>query len=592
MAGTEERYCPICEERMYETRCPSDGVQTIPYAALKSSTSQLAAGAIIGERFRVEHLLGSGAMGSVYAATQIAMDRRVALKVLVREAMRDGTEVRRFFLEAKNASRLKHPNVVRVYDFGIDEPTQMPFIAMELVDGKTLRRLIAEAAPMPLPRVARLLEQVSKALVTAHSAGIIHRDLKPDNIMVGVLPGDDEHVTVLDFGIAKSMRTPGGLQESLTASGVVVGTPRYMSPEQVRGQPADARADLYSLGCIFHEMLNGSPPFSAEDSVSLMLEHVNAVRPALPDVEAAPESLEAARVLHSMLLAREPEFRPASAGPVASVFRDLALGRLPENPAARLATAGSVSIDSGPESSQDGFAPSGETDTQIKHPRKPLPTPVDSRAFDSPSIPPQPQSDSSSSRTGLIPLAGALVVGVLIAVSFWFVFSEPSTSDEAVPAAASSPTAGDPAPATPAADARESEAAAAPTEELPAEGTTSGEAAEETTVVAESEASAGSEAQPTTDGEGEAEPNAVEPEPPEHVTVVVRGSPRGAVVRERRSGRRLGSLGEPIRLDYGESRVSLVVSKRAFISKVVTVTPNRDRTLRVKLIPDLAPRSD
>ena len=320
----EERYCPICERTMYETLCPLHQVKTIPQAALKATNADIPPGTLIGERYRVDFVLGGGAMGTVYAATQTSMERRVALKIMVGELMQNRVELKRFYREAKNASRIKHPNVVQVYDFGVDEHTQLPFLAMELAEGRTLAELLAQEAPLDVYRAAGLLEQVSRALVAAHDLGIIHRDLKPENMMVGRLAGGDEHLTVLDFGIAKAVHGPGDSQDSLTAQGVVVGTPRYMSPEQVTGQVVDQRSDLYSLGCIMHEMLTGRPPFTANELVELMLKHINSVRPPPPQVASAPELQAAVAKLHRALLHRDPDQRPVNAARVAAVLRRIA----------------------------------------------------------------------------------------------------------------------------------------------------------------------------------------------------------------------------------------------------------------------------
>jgi serine/threonine protein kinase len=356
VASLDERYCPICEERMTATLCPTDGVHTIAYSSVRATSSQLESGTVIAERYRIEGLLGSGAMGSVYSATQMAVDRRIALKVLPREMLRDGSELRRFHREAKNASRLMHPHVVRVHDFGIDGLTEMPYIAMEQLEGRTLRRIIADEAPIDVGRACRILEQVSRALIGAHQAGIIHRDLKPDNIMVTMLSEDDEHVTVLDFGIAKSVRR-GGLLQQLTASGVVVGTPRYMSPEQVRGTGIGPRSDLYAVGCILHEMLTGRSAFAAEDSVALMLKHVNSVRPVLPWVDADPATSSSVRVLHGLLLSKRPEGRPLNAARVARVLRKIAQGRPPADTLGILMDSAPVERSEGPGSSDDMAGP-------------------------------------------------------------------------------------------------------------------------------------------------------------------------------------------------------------------------------------------
>ena len=440
MVSLDERYCPICEERMTQTLCPTDGVHTIAYASVRSTSSQLESGTVIAERYRIEGLLGSGAMGSVYSATQMAVDRRVAVKVLPREMLRDGSELRRFHREAKNASRLMHPHVVRVHDFGIDGITEMPYIAMEQLEGRTLRRIIADEGPIEVGRACRILEQVSRALIAAHQAGIIHRDLKPDNIMVTMLSEDDEHVTVLDFGIAKSVRARGGLLEQLTASGVVVGTPRYMSPEQVRGSGIGPRSDLYSLGCILHEMLTGRAAFAAEDSVALMLKHVNSVRPALPWIDADPASSSAVRVLHGLLLSKRPDGRPVNAARVARVLRKVGQGRPPTDtlgilmdstPAERAEDPGSsddmsVPIDGDPFSG--GIAPT----VQGRRVTGTAPDPHDAAVAPSGTRP----EPVSLARAAMLPLA-VLLGSIAIAIAIWVTFGGSSGASSRAPRLAS-----------------------------------------------------------------------------------------------------------------------------------------------------------
>lgn len=317
-AGGGQRLCPICGEQMEALICPSDGVQTVDVSVAKEA-SVLEPGEVVAERYRIERALGTGAMGTVYAATQLSMSRPVALKVMNRAAALDGTVLRRFFREARSASQLKHPNVVGIHDFGVDDLRKMPFLAMELIEGRTLRAIIEEEAPLSPLRAMALLEQVARALVAAHRAGIIHRDLKPDNVMVQVLPEGEEHVTVLDFGIAK-VRSGRDSGDSLTASGIIIGTPRYMSPEQVEGRPAGPVSDLYSLGCILHEVLTGGPPFAGEGAVTMMLQHLRRDRPTLPADRPIPEGL---RDLHRALLELSPEARPTSAAEVARRLKGL-----------------------------------------------------------------------------------------------------------------------------------------------------------------------------------------------------------------------------------------------------------------------------
>lgn len=353
MPSVDGRYCPKCERPMEAAWCPHHGIRTEACGSASGGGYRpLLPGTVIAERYRIEALLDSGGMGSVYVATQLAVERRVALKVLPREVLHDGSELRRFHHEAKSASRLMHPNVVRVHDYGIDGRTEMPYIAMELVRGETLRRILMDQGAVEVSRACRIFEQVSRALVAAHEAGLVHRDLKPDNIMVTLLSEDDEHVSVLDFGIAKAVEVPMGVAERLTGSGVVMGTPRYMSPEQARGWGLDGRSDLYSLGCVLHEVLTGRAAFTAHDAESLMLRHVNAIRPVLPDLDTDPDTLNTLRVLHGLLLCKRPEGRPLSAARVGRVFRRLAQGRPPKDVLGML-------LDSDCPQGSDGLAPGG-----------------------------------------------------------------------------------------------------------------------------------------------------------------------------------------------------------------------------------------
>jgi len=567
--AAEERYCPICEERMYDLSCPQDNVQTIPYSVLKSATAQLRPGTLIDDRYRIDAALGSGAMGTVYAATQTRMDRRVALKVLVRELMRDGKELKRFYREAKNASRIKHPNVVRVYDFGVDAQTELPFLAMELVEGRTLRRLLAEDGPLPLQRTADLLEQVSRALVAAHELGIVHRDLKPDNMMVGRLAGGDEHVTVLDFGIAKSTKAPGGLAESLTASGVVVGTPRYMSPEQVRGHAVDHRADLYALGCIMHEILTGSAPFSANEPVALMLKHVNSVRPPLPPVTEDTEVQTALERLHRALLHHEPDQRPASSARVAAMLRRIAR---------RQPLAGTEDLlfepHGGAESNNlasGSDAPSEAsvdlTDTHVKS--RPVPTPVDSRAFSSLGIESQtgahkeaesPPETSNRRRLAPVAIAVAVLLGLGATAFFW-----PKTSEET---AATEREAAGLVP-------QDSKATATEPDEAPAK---------------EEAKSPPEEEQDSEAGEvavGDPAPTPEPPPPPKTVTVRLTGTPSGATVTNG-DGQRVCQLPCTLEMPARPEKVRYTVEAKNYYRRSVTVTPDRDRRVPVRLLPRLA----
>ncbi len=217
----------------------------------------------------VQARVGGGGTGQVYKATHLALESPVALKLLRKALHADAAVVGRFHREARAASSLQHPNIVRVTDFGQLEDGTL-FMAMEFVGGRSLERIIAREAPLPERRVVELGGQLLSALEEAHGAGILHRDLKPENVMVVQRQDGAEQVKVLDFGIAKVERPVGQGGPSLTQAGLVCGTPGYMSPEQWSGDPLDARSDLYAVGVILYELLTGKPPFEFATPLELV----------------------------------------------------------------------------------------------------------------------------------------------------------------------------------------------------------------------------------------------------------------------------------------------------------------------------------
>ena len=307
--------------------CPEDGVPTVEASVLRPGEGPLPLGAILSKRYRVEEAIGQGGMGAVYKATQLSMDRTIALKVLKSSLSADANVLKRFYREARAMTALDHPNIVRVFDFGVDEGARVPFLAMEFLEGKTLRSIVDNEGRLPERRTCQLLSDVSRALVAAHEAGIVHRDLKPDNIMVRVLADGDEHTKVLDFGVAKIVHSDSDTGANLTASGAAIGTPLYMSPEQISGEEIDFRADLYALGCVMHYMLSGTPPFVSEQLVGVMVKHLSEPVPDLPaalaDGQAPSNGL---RTIHQALMAKRRLDRPPTTQSVLKAFRALARG--------------------------------------------------------------------------------------------------------------------------------------------------------------------------------------------------------------------------------------------------------------------------
>jgi eukaryotic-like serine/threonine-protein kinase len=262
-----------------------------------SRSTDLMVGRTIGEKFVLEALIGAGAMGAVYRAHQIALDKTVAVKVMHRGLLADPTFATRFHREAKAASRLDHPNSIRILDFG-EEPDGLLYIVMDYLDGRDLLHVIQEDWPLPPWRTVEILAQALSALGVAHDMGVLHRDLKPENIMVLRHVNDDgspaDVVKVLDFGIAKIIDTResekppvSSTYAKLSTGGMLVGTPAYMSPEQAQGEPLDARSDLYSVGVILYQILTMCLPFEAASAVGLLLKHVHEKPPAPSSVSSA-----------------------------------------------------------------------------------------------------------------------------------------------------------------------------------------------------------------------------------------------------------------------------------------------------------------
>ena len=274
--------CGECAQRFGAEAvfCPFDGSKLEPSAWDPSGDPLV--GKTVGGRYQVAFVLGEGGMGTVYQVKHAALDRLFAMKVLRRDLARESDLAERFIREARATASVKHPNVVAITDFGHLETADVtvPYFVMELLSGETLAHVIKNG-PIPAPLVVRIVRQIAAGLGAAHEAKIVHRDLKPDNVFVSAsAPASrargEVDVRVVDFGAALILGS-----SRVTKTGVVFGTPQYMSPEQASGQPVDHRADIYALGVIMYEMFTGRVPFIADTYMGVLTQHMF-VKPTPP----------------------------------------------------------------------------------------------------------------------------------------------------------------------------------------------------------------------------------------------------------------------------------------------------------------------
>ncbi len=333
-ASSHERYCRQCGSALLKTQVSAIPVdKIIEYEAVtldenvssarvantrdlsipinSSSDPVSLIGTTLDKKYYIESKLGVGGMGTVYKARRLSIGDMVAVKVLHPNKTVDLQSIERFRREAQTAARLKHPNFVNVYDFGVSK-NGLVYQVMELAEGQSLREMIEEHGTLTEATAAEIIRQVCVALDEAHKGGVIHRDIKPENILVETTPGGF-HVKVLDFGIVALRDHAHG---RLTQTGTVVGTPHYMSPEQCMGIELDGRSDIYSLGIVLFEMLTGDVPFDSPTPTAIVIQHVNQAPPPLramnPKISPAMEAV----VLHAMDKRREA--RPRTADELAS----------------------------------------------------------------------------------------------------------------------------------------------------------------------------------------------------------------------------------------------------------------------------------
>ncbi len=280
---------------------------------------------LIGQ-YVIRERIGDGGMGAVYRAEQPSVGRDAAIKVLHPSLSSAPGMTERFQQEARAASQLNHPHIVTIYNYGsMDDGTL--FLAMEYLDGVSLQKLVARG-PLPPERAVRIAAQIADSLDEAHRNGVVHRDLKPHNVMIVQRGQQEDFVKVLDFGIAKVQGV------DMTSEGLLCGTPRYMSPEQLRGEKVDGRSDLYAVGVVLFEMLAGRTPFEADSILGFAHKHMNEPPPSLSEVARRQKVPKALEDLVQRLLAKDPADRPQSAGELSS-----ALATAMEEPEAEAVTA-------------------------------------------------------------------------------------------------------------------------------------------------------------------------------------------------------------------------------------------------------------
>jgi eukaryotic-like serine/threonine-protein kinase len=368
------------------------------------STSDTLINTLFDGRYRIVRKLGSGGMANVYLAEDEDLGRRVAIKILNERYANDDLFIERFRREAKSAAALSHPNIVSVYDRGEAEGTY--YIAMEVIEGRSLKELIMTRGPLPIEQALAYTHEILEALRFAHRHGIIHRDIKPHNILIG------ERLKVTDFGIARA----GASQ--MTEAGSIMGTAQYLSPEQARGAPVTASSDLYSVGIVLYEMLTGKVPFTGDSAIEIAMKHLN--EPPKPPSKIRPEIPEELDQVVLRALAKNPEDRYQTAEEFSEDLHRVEAG-LPLAPetseaATALLTGATVALtsDGGSTEVLAGTAATRAREAPVQTPRTPPPPYGPGGYYDEP----------PRKRRRWVPW---LLVALLLAaagIAGWYVFSQ------------------------------------------------------------------------------------------------------------------------------------------------------------------------
>ena len=288
-------------------RRPVSGLPSLPSAPPEPPDQLLPPGLVLGERYRIEGVIGQGGMGTVYRAQHLTLGKTFAVKVLKTVHSARPEFVARFQREAVAASQIHHPGIVDVFDFGRAAEGSF-YCVMEYLPGETLAERLARVGTVSVPEALRIGRDMARALSAAHSQGIFHRDIKPENVLLVPQPGAPDAVKLVDFGIARLAETARDGRE--TGEGLILGTPQYMSPEQASGLSQDARADVYSLGVLLWELLAGRPPFRGASATHVLAAHLLEPAPRLP--RSGPQGLLPRRVgrLLARMMAKRPDDRP------------------------------------------------------------------------------------------------------------------------------------------------------------------------------------------------------------------------------------------------------------------------------------------